>query len=124
MSIEAICCWETVGKSPGFSSRAQTDKLQGALGIPYTLPLMPLKAVENYWNWDYDHFHDTTLNDAYKNAFHALALNDHMSPFQACLWEKPPGCHTKLEQCWFPGSHMVRNHWITTHPLLDSVFLV
>ena len=76
--------------------------------MPYSWGLMPLKAAEYAIGWDYDHFHDTKLNDSYKNAFHALALTDHMAPFTACLWERHPGNSTNLEQCWFPGGHLVR----------------
>lgn len=51
-------------------------------------------------------FHDTDLHKNIKNAFHALALDEHRQAFPPTLWYLPKGVHTNLIQCWFPGYHI------------------
>ncbi|KAK4866706.1 hypothetical protein LT330_008259 [Penicillium expansum] len=51
-------------------------------------------------------FHDTNLHKNIKNAFHALALDEHRQAFPPTLWSLPKGVYTKLVQCWFPGYHI------------------
>lgn len=50
-------------------------------------------------------FHNVELSDKVENAFHALALCEHRSPFTPTLWQKQPGSRTNLKQVWFPGVH-------------------
>ncbi|KAJ5771771.1 hypothetical protein N7520_002300 [Penicillium odoratum] len=59
-------------------------------------------------------FHDTKLHINIKNAFHALALDEHRYAFPPTLWSLPKGISAKeaakkgprLVQCWFPGYHI------------------
>jgi hypothetical protein len=82
VKIDCLGVWDTVG----------------ALGIPST--------VFNFYNRRYA-FHDTKLSKIVKNAFHALAIDEHRRPFQATLWQKPePSVENQIvEQVWFPGAH-------------------
>lgn len=50
-------------------------------------------------------FYDTKLSPGIENAFQALALDERRTAFTPAVWEKPPGCTTKLRQVWFPGVH-------------------
>jgi hypothetical protein len=82
-AIDYLGVWDTVG----------------ALGIPWT----PLNLF-NAWRYS---FHDTQLSKIVKNAFQALAIDEHRGPFRASLWEepKPPIANQIVEQVWFPGAH-------------------
>jgi uncharacterized protein (DUF2235 family) len=69
----------------------------GALGIP----LRGLRAV----NKEEFQFLDTTLNPQVKFAFHALAIDEHRTPFEPTLWKAGNTPEQTVEQRWFPGVH-------------------
>lgn len=79
--VQMIGVWDTVG----------------ALGIP----LRGFRAV----NKKEFQFLDTDLNPAVKYAFHALAIDEHRSPFEPTLWNATPGANQVVQQVWFPGVH-------------------
>ena len=68
----------------------------GALGIPDSVLGFQLGGNE---------FHDTAPSKIVKNAYHALAIDEHRDEFVPTLWTGtvPNGC--KIEQCWFAGAH-------------------
>lgn len=49
-------------------------------------------------------FHDTRLGRNVRNAYHALAIDEHRKDYKAALWTGNPG-GARLEQRWFPGAH-------------------
>lgn len=72
----------------------------GALGIPSKF-LQKLNA-ERFA------FHNTELSSIVLNSFHAVAIDEYRSAFEAALWQTPKfkkysGAH--VEQVWFPGAH-------------------
>jgi len=71
----------------------------GALGIP--LRFFQLSNKERY------KFHDVTLSDWVKNAFHALAIDERRKTFSPTLWEtsKTMPQDNRMEQVWFSGVH-------------------
>lgn len=72
----------------------------GALGVP------PIFGVwNNPINRKYQ-FHDTTLGESIRHAYHAVAIDEQRLPYAATLWtgEKKPTTET-VEQRWFPGAH-------------------
>lgn len=79
--IQFIGVWDTVG----------------SLGIPIGL-FKPLN--EELWG-----FHDTSLSGIVKNAFHALAIDEHRRQFQPTLWTNEPKPGQTMEQRWFIGAH-------------------
>lgn len=70
----------------------------GALG----LPIHQVPFGSDYYRW-----HDTELSRTVKNAYHALALDEHRPDFNATVWSnaKKPGPDQRVEQRWFPGAH-------------------
>jgi uncharacterized protein (DUF2235 family) len=93
--VQMIGVWDTVG----------------ALGIP----LRGLRAA----NKDEYQFLDTKLNPAVKHAFHALAIDEHRSPFEPTLWE-PIRKDQDVQQVWFPGVHSDVGGGYNTSDLSDS----
>lgn len=70
----------------------------GSLGIP--------TGMAGNWVGSFDHFHDTKLGSSIDHAFHALALDEHRSPFVPALFARPDHMGNKtVEQAWFPGVH-------------------
>jgi uncharacterized protein (DUF2235 family) len=70
----------------------------GALGIP-------MEVLED-WNLKKYAFHDTRLSKIVRNAFHALAIDEHRYPYQPTMWEVSDGDRPqRVEQVWFPGAH-------------------
>ncbi|GAA4310748.1 DUF2235 domain-containing protein [Mucilaginibacter gynuensis] len=76
----------------------------GSLGIP-------LSSLATYNKEKYK-FHDCTLSSYVKNAYHALAIDEHRRLFLPTLWEKSVSSNNsearedqKLEQRWFVGVH-------------------
>ena len=70
----------------------------GALGIP-------LDIVKNL-NTKFYEFHDTELSGIVKNAYHAVAVDEHRQDYDVCLWNPKstkPG--QTVEQRWFMGAH-------------------
>ena len=71
----------------------------GALGIP----LFVLKKLNESVLFS---FHDTELSRIVKNAFHAVAIDEHRQDFEVALWNsdrKKEG--QRIEQRWFVGAH-------------------
>jgi uncharacterized protein (DUF2235 family) len=50
-------------------------------------------------------YHDTSLNQHIRHAYHALAIDERRGPFAPTLFQKPGGWSGTLEQAWFPGCH-------------------
>lgn len=71
----------------------------GALGVP----------VEPLWRANRERFafHSVTLSSITRLNLHALALDEHRSPFRATVWRTPPFKRyaSRTEQVWFPGAH-------------------
>ena len=70
----------------------------GALGIPGNRVFFS----EDFYTW-----HDTQLSKIVKNAYHALALDEHRTNFAPTVWsiDKGPKPGQKIEQRWFSGAH-------------------
>ncbi len=69
----------------------------GALGVP----------IESFrwFNKDYYQFHDTELSVIVKNAFHAIAIDEHRKNYRCTLWDPKVKPNQKVEQAWFSGAH-------------------
>jgi uncharacterized protein (DUF2235 family) len=81
IEIDCLGVWDTVG----------------ALGIP-------IRGLR--WLTRHDQqFHDTELSGAVKNAFQALAIDEHRAPFAPTLWSYVPKEGQRVEQVWFSGAH-------------------
>lgn len=90
--IKMIGVWDTVG----------------ALGVPFgDIPGLSRRRFR---------FHDTNLSALFRNAFHALAVDEHRAAFEPTLWTRfipavpdEPGRRrmplTNVEQRWFAGAH-------------------
>ncbi|KAK1983326.1 hypothetical protein LZ30DRAFT_714609 [Colletotrichum cereale] len=65
----------------------------GALGIPGFHGVQKvLNFIADYFPYsgiDYQGFHNTSLSNYTKHAFHALALDEHIKPFTPTLWHLP-----------------------------------
>lgn len=85
--IQVVGVWDTVG----------------SLGIP-RIPWLEKLHLQTRSTKEYL-FYDTKLNNHIINAYQALALDEHRSPFSPAVWEKPRGNTTNLRQVWFPGVH-------------------
>ncbi|KAF2148567.1 hypothetical protein K461DRAFT_283020 [Myriangium duriaei CBS 260.36] len=75
----------------------------GALGIPVNPLFQKIFGLPSFlrgYKWV-----DTALDNHVRNAFHALALDEHRAPFFPAVWERPEGCTTNLKQVWFAGAH-------------------
>ena len=83
VEIEFVGVWDTVG----------------ALGVP-------LKSFSIFNSAKYA-FHDTKLSKIVRNAFHALALDEHRKPYAPTLWGRTATEDSKqrIEQAWFSGAH-------------------
>jgi uncharacterized protein (DUF2235 family) len=72
----------------------------GALGIP--------RVFDEDWiprRSDRYEFHDTRLGASVRNAFHALAIDEHRLPYTPALWTDASPTTEAVEQRWFPGAH-------------------
>ncbi len=69
----------------------------GALGIP-------VESFEEF-NKEQFEFHDTELSGIVKNAFHAVAVDEHRQPYAATLWDPKKKPDQVVEQRWFVGAH-------------------
>ncbi|WP_257385082.1 DUF2235 domain-containing protein [Tahibacter caeni] len=72
----------------------------GALGIP--------RVFDEDWLWRFSNryeFHDTRLGAGVRNAFHALAIDEHRLPYTPALWTDAAPTTEAVEQRWFPGAH-------------------
>ncbi|KAK2010399.1 hypothetical protein LZ32DRAFT_681462 [Colletotrichum eremochloae] len=73
----------------------------GALGIPglgwaqrllnFIVHRFPVSGI------DYQGFHNTSISNYTKHAFHALALDEHMKPFAPTLWHLPTEVEKKKD---------------------------
>ena len=79
--IQMVGVWDTVG----------------ALGIP-------LRGLRAHNRKEFE-FHDTELSGTVKFAFHALAVDEHRTPFQPSVWDYKPKPGQTVEQVWFAGVH-------------------
>jgi uncharacterized protein (DUF2235 family) len=84
VDVAFIGVWDTVGE----------------LGIP--IGGLPVPGFSSYYN-----FHDTTLANSTRAAYHAIAANEFRSLYKPTLWTK--GTEDRgtlpLEQRWFAGAH-------------------
>lgn len=69
----------------------------GALGIP-------LGICEHLDEKLYG-FHDTELSGQVRNAFQALAIDEHRKTFAASVWDPKDKPQQRVEQRWFVGCH-------------------
>jgi uncharacterized protein (DUF2235 family) len=71
----------------------------GALGIP-------LNVFKDF-NTERYGFHDPKLSRIVRNAFHAMALDEHRGPYAVTMWgpQSPDDAEQRLEQVWFAGAH-------------------
>ncbi|KAJ1323444.1 DUF2235 domain-containing protein [Microdochium nivale] len=64
----------------------------GALGVPespyYTVGAL-MSAVNAWWGGEKPGFHNVNLSRYIRNAFHAIALDEHRKPFSPTLWHMP-----------------------------------
>ena len=68
----------------------------GALGIP-KIAWFPRST-------EYQ-FHDTSLGQCIRNAFHAMAIDEHRQEYKATLWSRRAPTTERVQQRWFPGAH-------------------
>ncbi|KXJ86061.1 hypothetical protein Micbo1qcDRAFT_219905 [Microdochium bolleyi] len=65
----------------------------GSLGVPDS-PFFSVDAaltvVNAWWGGEKPGFHNVNLSPYIRNAFHALALDEHRKPFSPTLWHLPP----------------------------------
>jgi len=78
--IRMIGVWDTVG----------------SLGIPAIFGQVDPKAYG---------FLDTGLHPDVKNAYHAMAIDEHRPQFPATLWTGDPAPGQTIDQVWFAGCH-------------------
>jgi uncharacterized protein (DUF2235 family) len=69
----------------------------GALGIP-------MEAASGL-NAEFYEFHDTQLSSLVEHAYHAIAIDEHRQPYDACLWDPRDRPGQTIEQRWFVGVH-------------------
>lgn len=81
IDIQCLGVWDTVG----------------SLGIPL--------SSFKWFNRSFYQFHDTNLSAIVKNAFQALAIDEHRKDYQATLWELDNNPPQRIEQVWFAGAH-------------------
>lgn len=97
IEIEFLGVWDTVG----------------SLGIPFT-------AFQELNDERYG-FHDTKLSRIVKNAFHALAMDEHREPYKPTfLTQREDAGEQRVEQVWFAGAHSDVGGGYPDQPLSDS----
>jgi len=69
----------------------------GALGVPF-------KSAERF-NHQYYEFHDTELSGIVRNAYHAIAIDEHRENYVCALWSPIAKPNQVMEQVWFCGAH-------------------
>lgn len=95
IKIHFIGVWDTVG----------------SLGIP-------LSSFQ-WFNREFYQFHDTKLSGIVKNAYHAVAIDEHRKDYIATLWEPSEVPTQKIEQVWFPGAHANVGGGYENNPMSD-----
>ena len=83
----------------------------GALGIP-------VESFE-WFNRSYYQFHDSELSGIVKNAFHAIAIDEHRKSYQCTLWDPKEKPNQNVEQAWFSGAHANIGGGYANNPLSD-----
>ena len=83
----------------------------GALGIP-------VESFE-WFNKSFYQFHDTELSGIVKNAFHAIAIDEHRKSYQCSLWDPKEKPNQTIEQVWFSGAHANIGGGYDNDPLSD-----
>jgi uncharacterized protein (DUF2235 family) len=81
IEIKFVGVWDTVG----------------ALGIPLN--------ILNQFNMRFYEFHDTRLSKIVKNAYQAIAVDEHRKDYLATLWDPTESPQQTIEQRWFIGAH-------------------
>jgi uncharacterized protein (DUF2235 family) len=81
IEVQCVGVWDTVG----------------ALGVP-------LESFGDF-NKAFFEFHDTELSGLVRNAFHAIAVDEHRKPYAPTLWLPKHKVNQILEQRWFIGAH-------------------
>jgi len=72
----------------------------GALGIPIDGLPIPAFIKKTYG------FHNTELNTQVRNAYQALAIDEHRGPFKPAVWTRTEAQEGQvLQQAWFAGAH-------------------
>jgi hypothetical protein len=103
--IEAVAVFDTVG----------------TLGLPIQPWLQKLGAPTTLHKY---RFYDTGVSKRVKRAFHALALDEDRSAFQAAVWERDADNHvTDVRQVWFPGAHSNIGGGYDDQSVADMTFL-
>lgn len=95
IDIHFIGVWDTVGR----------------LGVPF--------KIFNRINRERYQFHDTTLSARVKNAYQALAIDEHRRDYEATLWEPSEKPGQVIEQVWFAGAHADVGGGYADHDLSD-----
>jgi uncharacterized protein (DUF2235 family) len=72
----------------------------GALGIPKVFDYDWVPRFSSQYE-----FHDATLGESIRNAFHAVAIDEHRVPYAPTLWTAAQPTTEAVEQRWFPGAH-------------------
>ncbi len=72
----------------------------GALGVPRVFDVDWIPRFSTKYL-----FHDTTLGESVRNAYHAVAIDEQRLPYKATLWTAPKPTTERVEQRWFPGAH-------------------
>jgi uncharacterized protein (DUF2235 family) len=72
----------------------------GALGIPKVFDYDWIPRFSSQYE-----FHDATLGESIRNAFHAVAIDEHRLPYAPTLWKSAQPTTEAVEQRWFPGAH-------------------
>ncbi|MCK8669088.1 DUF2235 domain-containing protein [Pseudomonas azerbaijanoccidens] len=83
----------------------------GALGVPF-------KSAE-WFNHKYYEFHDTELSGIVRNAFHAVAIDEHRANYECTLWDPIAKPNQRMEQVWFCGAHANVGGGYTNNNLSD-----
>jgi hypothetical protein len=103
-----IGVWDTVGALGVPEYFGLLNALQNVLGfldktsvLDWFSKVSPLAALPLPM---YFGFHDVRLNPRVKHARHALALDEQRAPFTPTLWDEANS--ERVQQVWFPGSHM------------------
>lgn len=50
-------------------------------------------------------FHDVELSSIVRNAYQAIALDEHREDYMPCIWSAKPKEGQTVEQIWFAGAH-------------------
>jgi len=84
-NVEFLGVWDTVA----------------ALGIPIKL----LDSIVSLFPFFQHDFHDFTVSESVKNAYHALAIDDCRKAFHPLIFRKKNNSSQTVKQVWFCGSH-------------------